>query len=513
MKRAAFLLLGICFFCGPPRPPEPVQPEEIIPSSQEVARGLKSDQWSERSQAVLMAGRGRYAALVPDLLEMLSRDPHPAVRQTAALVLADFGEQRAADPIARMLSAGDMSGADMLIDALARLKNPAAAYAVVPYLDADMDQIRLGAVNALGEMKALEQGARVLAMAQKNQSRDKARTYCMALGRLRYTPADAYLLGVMRAGPQDPAMAAAILALGNTKSVSAIGDLVRVIGSSYAKGRENAVPALIEIGHSSAAQQSFVHLEHDSAEVRYAAVEVIASIPWPGSAPQAMQLLDKKSQRGTGPASMILGRLKHKPAREKIEAALGDRGMADRENIARSLGWLGEKSSAVVLVRVLQEDDGEGRYGAAWSLGVLKAPEGFEPLKKAVRSSDRKLQQISIEALGSYASLDSLSTLGELLEDPVLSIYAVDSISNVPGADARKLLMKHVAKQKGGARKAGIAALGRRKEPESVGFLVDQLREEPSGDVQESLMNALREITGERFIGRAGWVDWYERTH
>lgn len=513
MKRAAFLFFGLVLFCGPPRPPEPVQPEEIIPSAEEVARGLKSDQWSERSQAVLMAGRGRYAALVPALLELLSKDPHPAVRQTAALVLADFGEQRAADPIARMLAAGDMSGADMLIDALARLKNPAAAYAVVPYLDADIDQVRLGVVNALGEMKALDQGPRVLAMAQKNQNRDKARTYCMAVGRLRYSPADQYLLGILRAGPQDPAMAAAILALGNIKSTAAIGDLVRVIGSAYPKGRENAVPALIEIGHASAAEQSFVHLEHDSPEVRYAAVEVIASVPWAGSAQRALALLDKKNQRATGPASMILGRLRHKPAREKIEGALSDRSMSDRENIARSLGWLGEKASAPALVRTLQENDGEGRYGAAWSLGVLKAPEGFEPLKKAVQNGDRKLQQIAIEALGSYASVDSLPTLGALLEDPVLSIYAVDSISNVPGPEARKLLTKHVAKQKGGARKAGIAALARRKEPESVGFLIEQLREESSGDVQESLMNALREITGERFIGRSGWIDWYERTH
>lgn len=512
MKRAAFLLFGLFLYCGPPRPPEPVQPEEIVPSADEVARSLKSDQWSERSQGVLLAGRGRYTALVPALMELLTKDPHPAVRQTSALVLADFGEQRAAAPIAQMLAAGDVSGADMLIDALARLKNPSAAYAVIPFLETDQDQIRLGAVNALSEMKALDQAPRILAMAQQNQNRDKARTYCMVLGRLKYTGADSYLLRILRAGPEDTAMAASILALGNIRSTAAVPDLVRIIGKGYAKGRENAVPALIEIAHPSAAEQSFAHLEHDSQEVRYAAVEVISSVPWPGSAPRALALLEKKSQRGTGPAAMILGRIKHKPAREKIEAALLDRQIPDRENIAKSLGWLGEKASGPVLVRVLEESDGEGRYGAAWSLGVLQAPEGFLPLKKAVRSNDRKLQQIAIEALGSYGSADSLDTLSGLLEDPVLSIYAVDSISNVPGADARKLLMQHVKKQRGGARKAAIAALGRRKESESTGFLIEQLQDEDSSDVQQSLMNALREITGQRFLSRSGWIDWYERT-
>jgi len=251
-----------------------MQPEEILPSADEVARSLKSEQWSERSQGVLMARRGRYSALVPAIMELLTKDPHPAVRQTSALVLADFGEQRAAAPIAQMLSVGDLSSADMLIDALARLGNPSAAYAVVPFLETDSDQIRLGAVNALAAMKALDQAPRILAMAQKNQNRDKARTYCMLIGRLKYAAADPYLLGILRTGPEDTAMAASILALGNIRSTAAVPDLVRVIGGSYAKGRENAVPALIEIAHPSAAQQSFVHLEHDSHEVRYAAVEV-----------------------------------------------------------------------------------------------------------------------------------------------------------------------------------------------------------------------------------------------
>lgn len=506
----------LCLFltaCGPPRPPEMQVPEEKIPSEQEVQRALKSQDWSERSQAVLMAGKGRYTALSPVLLQMLTGDPHPAVRQTAALVLADLGEQNAAAPIARMLSAGDMSSADMLIEALARLKNPAGAYAVVPYLDSDMDQIRLGAVNALGEMKAVQAGPQVLARALQNSNRDRARTYCMALGRLKPPGAEGYLLGVLRAGPADPATAAAILALGNVRSAAAVPELVRILAGSYAKGRENAVPALIEIASPEAARLSFAHLEHESSEVRYAAVDVISSVPWPGSAAEALRILEQKSQRGTGPASMILGRLKHRPAREKIEAALVDSGMADRENIARALGWLGMPESGPVLVRVLAESGGEGRYGAAWSLGVLQSPEGFEPLRKATASSDRKLQQIAIEALGSYKSPQSLATLGPLLEDPVLSIYAVDSISLVPGSEARDLLQKHVRKQRGGARKAAIAALGRRKEPESISFLIERLSDEDSGEVQQSLMNALREITGQRFSTRSQWIDWFERGH
>lgn len=65
---------------------------------------------------------------------------------------------------------------------------------------------------------------------------------------------------------------------------------------------------------------------------------------------------------------MILGHIHYKAARETIEQVLQDKSMSDRENIAKSLGWMGEMASSTVLISVLKKrKTGEGRYGAAWS--------------------------------------------------------------------------------------------------------------------------------------------------
>ncbi|MCE9599932.1 MAG: HEAT repeat domain-containing protein [Spirochaetia bacterium] len=499
-----------CLFCGPPRPTESPEPREApIPSLEEVQRGLKSTEWSERSQAVLAAGHGKYKETIPSLMNLLRSDPNQAVRSTCALVLADLGTQEAVPVIAGML-ASNPEGGDALIEALGRLRNPAGAYAVTPFLRSDSNQSRLAAVTALAQMKATAAGPQILAMAQSNASRDVARTYAMAIGQIGVNGADDYLLGLARGG-DDPTTAAAVLALGHVKSVRAIPFLIEMIGGKYAKGRENSIAALLEIRHPSSVNLAFPLLDHADPEARYGAVDIIAAVPLPDSGPRALKILNERKPRSTGPASLVLGKLKYLAARQNVEAVLTDRSIADRENIAKSLGWMGDSKSTSVLIRVLEEKDGEGRYGAAWSLGVLRSPEGMKPLMDAANNGDRKLRQIAIEALGSYGSPDALPALASMLEDSVLSIYAVDAISAIPGEKARSLLQKHIQKQEGGTRKAAIAALGRRKEPESIRFLVGIL-DDDKPEIRSSVMAALSEITGERFRTRSGWVDWYEKS-
>ncbi|MBL8021572.1 MAG: HEAT repeat domain-containing protein [Leptospirales bacterium] len=500
----------LAMFCGPPRPTESPEPREApIPSLEEVQRGLKSTEWSERSQAVLSAGHGKYKETIPSLLHLLRTDPNNAVRSTCALVLADLGEQQAVPIIAGML-ATNPEGSDALIEALGRLKNPSGAYAVVPYLKSDSNQVRLGAVTALAEMKASVAGPQILAMARANSNRDMARTYAMAIGQIKVNGSDDYLLALARGG-DDPTTAAAILALGHIKSVAAVPALIEMIGSKYAKGRENAIASLLEIKHPSAVGLAFPLLDHAEMEARLGAVEVIAAVPLPDSGPRALKILNEKKSRSTGPASLVLGKLKYTAGRESIETVLSDRGVSDRELIAKSLGWMGDAKSSPVLIRVLEESEGEGRYGAAWSLGVLRTPDGLKPLMKAANGGDRRLRQIAIEALGSYGSPDALPALAAMLEDSVLSIYAVDAIAAIPGAEAREILQKHIQKQEGGTRKAAIAALGRRKERESVRFLIGILDDERP-EIRSSVMAALTEITGERYRSRSGWTDWYEKS-
>ncbi|MCB1310019.1 MAG: HEAT repeat domain-containing protein, partial [Leptospiraceae bacterium] len=115
----------LMFFCGPPRPDTPPglesdQPE--VPPYEELAPRLKSENWSTRSETLLEIERGDYRQAIPEMLRLLRSDPHPAVRQTAALILGSFKVQEAAPIIARMLASDKEVSPDYLMEALARLE-------------------------------------------------------------------------------------------------------------------------------------------------------------------------------------------------------------------------------------------------------------------------------------------------------------------------------------------------------------------------------------------------------
>ena len=83
--------------------PDSRPPMRPAPSYEQIEKSLNSKVWSERSGAVLDVLRGKHRQALPILYRLLTKDPHPAVRQTAALALADFKEKRAVPVIARML--------------------------------------------------------------------------------------------------------------------------------------------------------------------------------------------------------------------------------------------------------------------------------------------------------------------------------------------------------------------------------------------------------------------------
>ncbi len=498
--------------CGPPRPEEAHTMETPARSYAELKNDLKSPEWSVRSQAVLEIGQQKYKQAAPDLMILLEKDPHLAVRQTSALVLADFGEKRAAPIVASQLANG-LGDPDVLLEVLQRFADPAYAYVVLPYLDSSQHILRLKAVAVLDAMKAKNQGDAILAMARRSTDPEKAKTYAMALGKLEVRQAESYLIGLARTAEAGPTLAATYHALGHIKSLAGVPILVQALAADFPKGRDNAVDALLEIKSVSALPLAFGLIEHEREDTRIAAAEVISGIPAPDSGPRALAVLQKREAKSLGPASYILGRLKYTQARLPIENILSDRRSPEREKLARSLGWMGEKASVPVLIHVLGESDGEGRYGAAWSLGIMKPEEAFEPLLNAAKSSDAKLKSLAVEALGSYQSERALPILTGIMEnDAALRFYAIESITAIPGEEASKVLERHLDSGDPRLRQAVLLAIGKRKEKRSLPALMNLLEEEEMNpEVRDSLFSALREITGENISSRGKWLEWYKK--
>ncbi|MCR9141673.1 MAG: HEAT repeat domain-containing protein [bacterium] len=508
-------VLPVFFFCGPPKPrevPGTVRGEEPIPPYNVLEARLKSEVWGERSGAILEIMRGEYRQAVPELTRLLTQDPHPAVRQTAALALGDFQARAAGPAIGRMITGDTETGPDYLMDALARMGDPANARYVLPMLESNRDVLRLKAVETLGILKAKQAAGDILAMARRNRDRDKARTYAMALGMIGAQQAAPYLIQLASREPAGPTLAAAYLALGRVGSAAGVPVLAAALTKDFDKGRENAVAALVQIKDKSALPRVFPLLEHKDAAARFSAAEVIAGIPDADSGPRALTILKKREAPSIAPAVFVLGRLKYSPAREEIEIQLSDASAPEREALARSLGWLGDAKSVPLLIRVLSEQSGEGRYGAAWALGVLGDERALDPLRAAAKSNDRKLALYATEALGGLASPAALGDLEAAVNNrPEIRYAAVDAIAVTPGDEAREILEGFAAASNSDLelQLAAVRALGNRKSPESIPTLIGVV-DKGSTETARAAMAALRNITGLKYENRSQWRHWDE---
>ncbi|MBX7056891.1 MAG: HEAT repeat domain-containing protein [Leptospirales bacterium] len=496
---------------GPPLPTTPpgaqLDPPAVAPLPELMAQ-LKSAEWRVRSNATLEILRGEYRDAVPELLLLAEKDPSPAVRQTCALALGAFGERRAAPILVRMLRTDREIGREFILEAMVRLGDRSAGAAIAPLLRDPDRQLRLKAIDSLVQLQAEEQGGAILALAQQDSDSDHAVDYATALGRLHCRAAEGYLLALAQRERGTPALASALLALGEIRSRRATPTLVAAIAGDFDKGRQNAILALIESQDPAANDGLFALLSDARIEVRYGSARVIGEIKDLRSGPRALALLKQRDSATIGPAAYILGRQKYAAARSSIESMLAETSLPAREELARSLGWIGDRASIALLIRTLQESEGEGRYGAAWSLGVMEAREASPALRVAAASDDRRLALLAIEALGAVRDPESLEDLQALIKDRRdLAFQAVETVGLIPGPRSQAILLETLQSNDDELRIAAARALGRRKENEAIDAL-GALLDEDSGELREAAMAALSEISGQRFRNASQWRFW-----
>lgn len=510
----SFLFFGGLIACGPPAPDHlPVEKEEPLRSTEELRADLKSDDWQTRSEAVLDIQKQGERAFEADLLRLLESDASPAVRQIAALTLADWQSRKAVPIIVKLLSRPEIApgvtvDATFMLDALYRMPDASGAAAAAAYLlDNDLNR-RLYAVRALEAMQS--GGALVLSMAQRNTDPEKARALVMALGKLAYRPAESYLKGQLKS-PAQTTQAAAILALGRVKSVSSVPELVKILDSDFVKGRENAKEALLDIAMPDTASHVLALLRSSREETRYFAAEIAGRLPGRETGEKLLKMFQENDRLTSAPAATALGYMKYEPARSAIEARLVDRNAAEREALARSLGWIGSRASIQPLIQVLRESDGDGRYGAAWSLGILEAEEALPDLEKAANSGDSRLASLAIEAIGSIASPSSLPLLVSRARDPGVQVFAIDAIGRIPGDQAVQELEELAT---GGNEKTAalaVQALSGRKEPAAVDALIATLRKTSTeSPLAGQIYAGLHRQTGQRYTTKNQWLQWDE---
>ncbi|GBF48672.1 HEAT repeat protein [Leptospira ryugenii] len=477
--------------------------ESEIPN-EVLLEDLKSPDIWKRSQAVVALGSRKEKKAIPAFLQFL-KSPEPGIRAGSAIALGEMQVKEALPGILKLLESDSENPKDVYLDAIARMARPEAGPKVLPLLNSDDHTLRLQTVDTLVRIQAFRQGPQILELAKQNKDREKDKTYAMALGKLKVTSAESYLIKVASIKDSSPTLAAAYLALGRVRSKKAVPHLVQAIGEEYSKGKENASLALIEIGDTQAISTLFPYLKAKEEETRYYATEVLAFIPSQESGKRALEILFSQDRVAWGSAAKIIGRQKYKEGRETIERLLVDPATPDRDLFAESLGWLGDLKSLPVLIQVLNSKGSEGRYGACWSLGILGDRSALPHLEKAVRDSDAKLVVLAIEAIASIADPSSLQTLKQMLQDrPKLAPQLLLAIGRIPGEEAKAILKDAISSQDEEVYRPAFEEVAKRKDTDFIPSLMVFVNGNQA-EKRKLSYYALTAITGKHYRTAKEW--------
>ncbi|TGM10820.1 HEAT repeat domain-containing protein [Leptospira selangorensis] len=505
------MVSGLTLACfGPPRPDLlPEIQEEEVPSLEQVVSDLKSQNPRTRAQAILELASRNERKFIPIGREWM-RSSEEITKGPAILALGIWKDRTSLPEILNFLH--PKSGIDIgtVLEAIARMEDPQAGNRVANLLNQEDSNIRLLAVDTLVRINARQSGKIILAFARSNKDTDKAKTFVMALGKLNVIEAEDYLIDLASHSEPGPTLAATYLALGKIRSKKSISLLVKALQADFDKGRENSTIALVDIKDPKILPLVLPILENQDKEIRYRAADVLIGVPDPGFSIRILEVLTKGKTLAKAPASHVLGRIKFSKAREEIEKTLLDSNIPDREIIAQSLGYLGDKKSIPVLVKVLQEDQTEARYGAVWALGAIGSEEGLPYVEEACKSKDQKLAKIASESLGMIASPKSISLLDKKTEDfPDLAPITLAAITSIPGEESRKILEKYAESENINLHQVAVSQLGAKKDPASVPVLIKLLQENSTSRNRKLIVSALRSVTGLKFASKNEWVNWY----
>ncbi|WP_243393193.1 HEAT repeat domain-containing protein [Leptospira perolatii] len=517
MKQAAAIsMLGSVFFlssCG--GPPKPTTAPEVIEADPLTIEQLETDLRSgipqQKAQAILeLADRGE-RKYIPIARKFLKEERDSAVKSSAAIALGVYKDAISLSPILDLLQKGSEVEVSTVLEAVARMESPGAASRILFLLNDEDDTIRMLTVDTLIRIHAQSVGSKVLSAAKENKDPRKSKDYVVAIGKLRIKDGEDYLLGLASLSDPGPTLAAIYLALGRIGSKKGTPLLAKAVSGDFDKGRENAVIALVEAKDANAIPLMFPLLSYSDREIRYRAADVLIGIPSTLTGPKLLSILNSESLESKGPAAHVLGLIKYLPARTSIEAALLNSLVPDREIIAQALGHLGDKRSLAILYRVIKENSGEAKYGAAWALGGIGSEEALPVLEQALNSNDRKLARISAESLGMIASPKSLSMLDQKTHEfPELAPSTLSAISSVPGVESRRILEKYAESEDINLHQFAVTQLGARKERESLEVLIKLLDDEKGPRNRKLITAALRSITGKRFFSKNEWMNWYK---
>jgi HEAT repeat protein len=475
---------------------------------------VKDSQWRIRTHALLAMGKTGDKSLIPIIYDILKKDKHRAVKNCAVIALGDLKAKDSINTIHSMLakSIKQPGGVSPLIlmEALGKIGSSDSIDSLYNVLFTNRNRMQLSAAKALIAINDKTVGDRILRDRARIKKNGIEKFAAQILGRLKVYKGGPYLLSILN-GKNLRYKIAASVALGQINYKPASLSLVSSLKIKNKLLQKQASLALIAINDNRAVYPLIALFNDVDAAVYMSGAYVLSFMKQPGIAQRVYGAM-KSNTKINRPAAFVLGRKKYKAAAPLIKSRLRDIKQSGHDELARSLGWLNDKSSIDLLIGVLKRKNLKGVAGSIWSLGQMKAGKAVDPMIAMIKSGDRRLRHHIIAALGSIGDQRAIEPLIELLyvSGAKYSRAVGSALGKIGGDKVKKFIDDNLDSGDPGRVMAAGTALLKIKDKSMVKTAV-KLLDHDDQRARKYVMRYLGRITGQKFRKPGQWKQWIEK--
>ncbi|MET0645364.1 MAG: HEAT repeat domain-containing protein [Pyrinomonadaceae bacterium] len=475
---------------------------------------LNGDDADLRIQAALALGEQRDERAAPALLDALE-DADANVRYHAIEALGKLRAAEAADALAGIAETRDFFLAFPALDALTRIGDARVAPRVVPLLDDEL--LREAAADVLGQLgdeetvgplaallNAADAPAPVVARAlaalhDRYEKQYGEGTYIADLSRAAINPAGARNLLDALNDSSGEELRPLALVVGWLEGAAVERALTRLLGHADARGE--VVEALVR--HGSRVTDLLVEqLGSEDLEIRKAAVVALGRIGDARAAPALVEVLDEDPELVI-PAADALAKIGDPHAFEALLALVGDPHAGVRQSVVGALNSLGSPLMPARVLPLLEDEDPNVRESAVKIAGYFGYTECVELLLERCHDEDERVRRAAVEHLPFLEDERATLALVRALkkETPKVRAAAAGAAALAEGPEVSAALIEALGDEDSWVRYFAARSLGRLKIAESADALAALARDDKANHVRIAAVEALGSIGGETAAG------------
>jgi HEAT repeat protein len=466
-----------------------------------------------RIQAALALGEQRDARAVPALVGALG-DEDVNVRYHAVEALGKLRAAEAADALAGVAETRDFFLAFPALDALRQIGDARVVPRVLPLLEDEL--LREAAAELLGELGdegAVAPLARLL-NSPEAPTRAAARalaslhdryaelygegSYIADLSRAAINPTGAQNLLEALGGPESAEPRPLALIVGWLEGAAVERALTRLLGHRDARGE--VVEALVRHGPR-VTDLLTEQLGSEDLEIRKAAAVALGRIGDARAAPALVEVLEEDGEMVIAAAD-ALAKIGDPRAFESLLARVGDPSAAVRQSVVGALNSLGSPEMPARVLPLLSDADPNVRESAVKIAGYFGYPNCADLLLERCHDEDERVRRAAVEHLPYLEDVRAAPALIHALrrETPRVRAAAAAAMAQSEGPEVSAHLIEALADEDSWVRYFAARSLGRLGAAEGAEPLAALALNDRSNHVRIAAVEALGRVGGEAAV-------------